>query len=244
MSSLRSRLAISDHSLARMTRSIYRFFRNFTLPAPRWIFRSILVLFLFLRQVYYFCCRVFFCEPLFKAYCTEYGRNVHTGPFLHWVMGSGRLILGDNVTIDGKCSFIFAIRYTDHPTLRIGNNVAIGHNCTFTIGREITIGNNVMMGGSIEIFDSPGHPTDPALRLEGSIRLTGAAALPEDVKAIHIEDNVWVGSGTIIYPGVTLGEGSVVARGAVVMSSVPPCVVVAGNPARQILRLSNPKEKS
>lgn len=169
---------------------------------------------------------------------------MHTGPFLHWVMGSGRLILGDNVTIDGKCGFIFALRYTDQPTLRIGNNVVIGHDCTFTIGREITIGNNVMIGASIEMFDSPGHPTDPALRLEGSIGLTGAPALPEDVKPIHIEDNVWVGSGSTIYPGVILGEGCVVARGAIVMSSIPPYVVVAGSPARQIARLSNPKEKS
>jgi acetyltransferase-like isoleucine patch superfamily enzyme len=151
-------------------------------------------------------------------------------------MGRGQLIVGDNVTIDGKCSFIFAVRYTDQPTFRIGNNVRIGHNCVFTIGREIAIGNNVMIGGNIEMFDSPGHPTDPASRL------AGAPALPQDVKAIRIEDNVWVGSGSTIFPGVTLGEGCVVARGAIVMSNVPAYVIVAGSPARQIARLNNPKE--
>jgi acetyltransferase-like isoleucine patch superfamily enzyme len=66
--------------------------------------------------------------------------------------------------------------------------------------------------------------------------------LPEDVKAIRIEDNAWIGSGTIIYPGVTVGEGSIVARGAIVMSSVPPNVIVAGSPARQIARIGNSKE--
>lgn len=222
--------------MARSIRAVYRYVRDFSLPAPGWIFRPILAAFVFVREIYYFGFRVFICEPLFKAYCTQHGRNVHTGPFIQWVRGSGQLILGDNVTIDGKCSIMFAVRYTEQPTLRIGNNVGIGHNCIFTIGREITIGNNVMMGGDIVVFDSPGHPTDPALRLAGS------PALQEDVRAIRIEDNAWVGSGTTIFPGVTLGEGCVVARGAVVMSSVPPYVVVAGNPARQITRLRNPKE--
>ena len=100
-------------------------------------------------------------------YCTKYGRNVHTGVFVHWVMGSGQLIVGDNVTVDGKCSFVFAVRYCEQPTLRIGDNVGVGHLSTFVVGREITIGNNVMIGDQVVMFDSPGHPTDPALRLAG-----------------------------------------------------------------------------
>jgi len=76
------------------------------------------------------------------------------------------------------------------------------------------------------------------------LRLARSPALPEDVKAIHIEDNVWIGSGATIFPGVTLGEGCIVARGAIVMSSVPPYVIVAGSPARQVARLKNPKESS
>jgi acetyltransferase-like isoleucine patch superfamily enzyme len=222
--------------MARAIRSVYRYVRNFSLPAPHWIFKPILGLFLFFRGIYYFLCRVLIGEPFFKAYCTQYGRNLHTGPFIHWIRGRGQLIVGDNVVVDGRCSFIFAVRYSDKPTLRIGNNVGIGHNCIFTIGREISIGNNVMMGGDIEMFDSPGHPTDPALRL------AGAPALPEDVKPIHIEDNVWVGSGVTVFPGVTLGEGCIVARGAIVMSNVPSYVIVAGSPARQIAKLRDPRE--
>lgn len=244
MASLYSYLAISSDPLPRAIRAVNRFVRNFTLPAPHWFFRPILSVYISLRELYYLFVRVLICEPLFKAYCEEYGRNVHTGVFIHWIMGRGRLILGDNVTVDGKCSFAFAVRYTDQPTLRIGNYVGIGDQCSFAVGREITIGNNVMMGTNIDVFDTPGHPTDPALRLAGSLRLTGAPALQEDVRAVHIEDNVWVGSGVTIFPGVTLGEGCVVARGSIVMSSVPPYVVVAGSPARQIARLTNPKEKS
>lgn len=236
MSSLYRRLVTSNHPAARRIRAIYHFLRNFSLPAPRWIFRPILAAYLFLREVYYFLFRVFICEPLFKAYCAKYGRNVHTGVFVHWIQGRGRLTVGDNVTVDGKCSFIFAVRYSELPTLSIGDQVSIGHNSSFTVGREITIGNNVMIAGNVEMFDSPGHPTDPDLRRAGS------PALPEDVKPIRIKDNVWIGGSAIIYPGVTVGEGSVVARGAIVMSNVPPNVVVAGSPARQVARIGHTKE--
>jgi acetyltransferase-like isoleucine patch superfamily enzyme len=236
LSSLYRRLAISNHAAARGIRAIYRFLRNFSLPAPFWVFGPLLGLYLFLRGIYYFCVRVFVCEPFFKAYCTKYGRNLHTGVFIHWVQGRGQLIIGDNVLIDGKCSFHFAVRYTEQPTLRIGNNVAIGHGSAFTVGREITIGNGVGISTNVEMFDSPGHPTELALRL------AGAPALPEDVKPIRIEDNVWIGSGATIYPGITVGEGSIVAWGAIVMSNVPPYVIVAGNPARQIERVRNTTE--
>jgi len=237
MSTLYQRLALSDHPVARSLRTARSFVSGFSLPAPRWFFRPLLAVFLALRVLYYFLIRVFVCEPFFKTYCTEYGRNLHTGVFIHWVKGRGKLIVGDDVIIDGKCAFIFALRYTENPTLRIGNRVGIGHNSIFTIGREITIGNHVMIGGKVEMFDSPGHPTDPVLRRAGS------PALPEDVKPIHIEDDAWIGSGAVIFPGVTIGRGSVVARGAIVMSNVPPYVVVAGSPARQIARLT-PKEDS
>jgi acetyltransferase-like isoleucine patch superfamily enzyme len=51
---------------------------------------------------------------------------------------------------------------------------------------------------------------------------------------VTIEDNVWIGRNAVICPGVTVGEGSVVSGGAIVMSDVPPYSIVAGNPARKI----------
>lgn len=81
------------------------------------------------------------------------------------------------------------------------------------------------------MFDTPGHPSDPAARLEGQ------PARPEDVRSIEIGNNVWIGSSSIIYPGVVIGEDSVVAMGSVVVNSVPSKVIVAGNPARQVARV-------
>jgi acetyltransferase-like isoleucine patch superfamily enzyme len=53
------------------------------------------------------------------------------------------------------------------------------------------------------------------------------------VKPVTICDNVWIGVKAIVYPGVTIGEGAVVAAGSVVMNDVAPNTIVAGNPARR-----------
>jgi acetyltransferase-like isoleucine patch superfamily enzyme len=190
-----------------------------------------LTLFLFLRSAYYFVVRVFFCEPFFKAYCTTYGRGVHTGVFLHWIQDRGKLIVGDNVLIDGKCSFTFAARFSEQPTLFIGDNSGISHGCNFTIGKKIVIGRHCRIAGDVWIFDSPGHPADPVARM------AGLPTTEDEVKPVVIEDNVWIGRRAIIMPGVTVGTGSIVSAGAVVMADVPPNTVVLGNPARQIKKL-------
>lgn len=231
MPNLYRSVALSDHWLARLARRIYRAAGNFGIPAPRLLTRPVLAVFLLLRAGYYFFVRVFLCEPLFKAYCTRYGKNLRTGVFLHWVQGRGEIIIGDNVTIDGKCNFFFAARYTEMPRLIIGDHTGIGHSCAFSVGKRITIGRHCRIGYHVQIFDSPGHPADPAQRL------AGAPLSPDEVRPITIEDNVWIGSSAIIFPGVTIGEGSIVGMAAVVMNSVPPNTLVAGNPARQVRAL-------
>jgi len=82
------------------------------------------------RTSVYFVRRVFIAEPLFKVYCTQYGRHLHTGIHVHWVQGKGELFIGDDVSIQGKCSFFFAARYSEKPRLLIGDNTGIGHNCS------------------------------------------------------------------------------------------------------------------
>lgn len=230
---VRRRLALSDHPAARALRGVYHFAQNFSLPAPAFLVRPILALFLALRAAYYFGVRVFVCEPLFKGYCTTYGRGLRTGVFIHWVTGGGRLIIGDHVLVDGKCSFAFAVRYAENPTLSIGDHTIISHGCSFTIGRQIAIGNHCLIASGVQMFDAPGHPTDPALRKRRK------PAKLDDVRPIQIADNVWVGRNAIICPGVTIGEGSVVAVGSLVTSRIPPYVIVAGNPARVIGHLSD-----
>lgn len=224
---LRRTVALSDHWFFRLVRRCRRAVLNFSLPAPRFLALPLVGGVRLVRSVYYFTVRVFVCEPFFKGHCTKYGRNLHTGVFLHWIQGQGELVIGDNVTIDGKCSIGFAARYSDRPSLIIGDHTVIGHGASFTVGDRITIGRHCQIAPGVAILDAPGHPLDPATRR------TGSPALREDVKPVTIEDDVWIGQRSIILPGVTIGRGSVVAAGSVLMTSVPPNVLVAGNPARQ-----------
>lgn len=113
-----------------------------------------------------------------------------------------------------------------------GKNLHIGDGSFANFGlialdvAPIRIGRKVQIGTNVQLL-TPIHPLDPTLRAQG-----WEAAAP-----ITIEDNVWVGSGAIVLPGVTIGANSVVAAGAIVTKDVPTRVVVAGNPARVVKEL-------
>ncbi|KAF9978192.1 hypothetical protein BGZ73_003373 [Actinomortierella ambigua] len=87
----------------------------------------------------------------------------------------------------------------------------------------ISIGKRVLMAPNVQLYGAT-HPVNPVLRAKGV----------ENALPIKIEDDVWIGGGSIICPGVTVGEGSTVGAGSVVTKNVPPYTVVAGNPARVI----------
>ncbi|WP_437276287.1 acyltransferase [Sorangium sp. So ce375] len=224
-------LASSDHDVARAVRHVRRQVRGFTLPAPRPIVVPMRMAFEAAREAYYFGARVLVCEPHFKSHCAEYGKGVRTGNFIHYIQGRGDIILGDNVVLDGKINFVFAARFCDRPTLRIGDNTGIGHGCRIIVGKSITIGKDCRIAGSVFILDSSGHPSDP------EARKLGLPPSNDEVRPVVIEDNVWIGARAMIFPGVTVGEGSVVSAGSIVMADVPPYTVVAGNPARRVASL-------
>jgi maltose O-acetyltransferase len=108
-----------------------------------------------------------------------------------------------------------------------GKYIRIGARCFVNFGltaldvAPIVIGDDVQIGPSVQ-FLTPTHPIEPELR----------RAKLEAARPITIGDNVWIGGGAIVLPGVTVGESSVIGAGAVVTRDVPANVVVAGNPAR------------
>ena len=227
--------AVSDHWAAALLRRIRSAFLEFSLPIPHLLGKFALAVFLGCRVLFKFFVRVFFCEPGFKAYCTSYGKGLRTTTHLPWVRGKGRIVVGENVRIFGKISIAFAVRYSEAPTLEIGDRSSIGHNSYFAIGKRIAVGKDCLIANEVIIFDAPGHPTSASLRGDG------AAAPTEAVKPVTLCDSVWIGQRAIIYPGVTIGEGAVVSAGSVVMSDVAPHTVVAGNPARRISYTDLPK---
>jgi acetyltransferase-like isoleucine patch superfamily enzyme len=220
--------ALSDHWAPTVLRRIRSALLNFGLPIPHPFAKLMLAVYLGCRTLFKFFVRVLFCEPGFKAYCSSYGKGLRTTTHLPWVQGKGRIVVGDDVRIHGRIAIAFAVRYSEAPTLEIGDRSSIGHDSNFVIGKRVVIGKDCLIANEVIIFDAPGHPTNASLRRER------AAAPPEAVKPVTLCDNVWIGQRGIIYPGVTIGEGAVVSAGSVVMSDVASHTIVAGNPARRI----------
>ncbi len=106
--------------------------------------------------------------------------------------------------------------------MKIGRNVFVNQNCTFYDLGGLEIGDDVMIGPNVSLITS-GHPVEPSRRRDFVV-----------AKPIAIERNVWIGAGATIIGGVTVGENSVVAAGAVVTRDVPPNTLVGGNPATVI----------
>lgn len=114
-----------------------------------------------------------------------------------------------------------------------GVNTHVGAGCFFNFGcvfldvAPIRFGDGVLVGPRVQ-FLTPTHPLNPVDR----------ADLWEGGLPITVGDNVWIGGGAIILPGVTIGENAVVGAGAVVSKDVPANAVVVGNPARVIKTVS------
>jgi len=223
---IRRRVRFSDHWGARLVKKIYYLPDTLSVPCPRALVRPIVFLFIFLRSMFWQCQRIFIAEPFFKAYCTRYGKRLHTGKFLHWIQGEGEILIGDDVTIEGKCSISFAATYTAHPQLVIGDHTGISHGCSFRIGKQIVIGKYCRIAGGVEILDTPGHSSDP------ESRMAGAPAPDEEVRPVIIGDNVWIGRRTSIFPGVRIEQNSIIASSSSVFTDVPANTIVGGNPAR------------
>ncbi len=227
-------LATSDADAAKAVRRLYHRLVTFSIPAPKGIFKPLLMGYVSGRTAYHFGLRVLVCQPLFTAYCAKVGKNFRTGDFLHWVQGQGDIIIGDDVWLDGKSTITFASSFSERPTLEIGDNTAIGHDTSFSIGKRITIGKNCNISGATAIFDSNGHPSDPVARRQH------AAPDADQVRPVTIGDDVWIGKGCIIFPGVRIGDCAIISAGSVVRRHVPAYGVVAGNPAQLIFRLPRP----
>jgi len=108
----------------------------------------------------------------------------------------------------------------------IGDHVYLNVLCTILDCNEVHIGHHVMIGPAVQIYTAAHH-------LQAESRIQGW----EVAKPILIEDNVWLGGGAILLPGVSIGQSAVVGAGAVVSQSVPANAVVAGNPARVIRQI-------
>lgn len=150
------------------------------------------------------------------------------------VRSGGKVTIGDKVTLN---SVNFGYHINMHSPVKlfadrkdalisIGENTRIHGTCIHAYER-VLIGKRCLIAGNCQIFDCSGH--DLCFEdVQRRIRTKG------HTKPIVICDDVWIGANSIILPGVTVGQGAVIAAGSVVWEDVPPYAVAGGNPARVI----------
>ena len=118
------------------------------------------------------------------------------------------------------------VAYGNH--VHLADDVYVNFNLTLVDDVEVFIGSRVMLAPNVTITTT-GHPVHPDLRRDGS----------QFSAPVRIEDDVWIGAGAVLLPGVVIGAGSVVGAASVVTGNVPPGVVVAGSPARIIREITD-----
>lgn len=109
-----------------------------------------------------------------------------------------------------------------------GHDVYANFNLTLVDDCDIFVGDNVMFGPNVTVATA-GHPVEPNLR-----RKAAQFNIP-----VRIGNNVWIGAGAVILPGVTIGDNTVVGAGSVVTKDLPSNVVAVGNPCRVLREISD-----
>jgi maltose O-acetyltransferase len=144
--------------------------------------------------------------------------------------GKGRVNLGANISIGctvapvmGAGDVRLQARGKDS-IIDIGTGTSFSNNVQVIAEQRVTIGACCLIGDAVLIMDSDFHDLSAA----------GRHSQPATSAPIVIEDNVFIGSRVIILKGVTIGKDSVIGAGSVVVRSIPPGVIAAGNPAKVI----------
>ena len=138
----------------------------------------------------------------------------------------GEAAFGDRFTVLGDPAAV-RISVEDGARLVIGDYVAMNYGVNIDVWHEVRIGSKVMIAPNVSILDDNRHELEP-----GSPLFNGPTV---------IGDNVWLGGGVTVLPGVTVGTGTVIAGHSVVSRDIPPNSLAAGSPAKVIKSLNVPE---
>jgi acetyltransferase-like isoleucine patch superfamily enzyme len=152
------------------------------------------------------------------------------------------LFIGEKVSLGnsfhiGMLSFVYASE-----KLKIGDDVYVGKFCSIQCNGKI--GNGVLIANNVGIVGRRDHDFKKIGVLVRNAPWVGTSPdLAQDPKnSIEICDDVWIGFGSVILSGITIGRGAIVAAGAVVINDVEPYAIVSGNPAQKIAMRFTPDE--
>jgi acetyltransferase-like isoleucine patch superfamily enzyme len=140
-----------------------------------------------------------------------------------------RIVVGQHSRILGEL-----LTFAHGGEIQIGEWCYVGEGTRIWSAASIVIGNRVLISHSANIFDSLTHPLRASARHE-QVRQIFTRGHPVEISLdespVRIGDDAWIGAGAMVLRGVTVGEGGVVAAGAIVTRDVPAFSIVAGNPA-------------
>lgn len=134
----------------------------------------------------------------------------------------------------GKNLWITAPFYVDYGSnIYFGDNCEVNMNCTFLDDNRISIGNNALIAPNVQIYTAF-HPTNASERFGNSKEDNSFEFCKTQTAPVTIKDNVWIGGGVIIMPGVTIGNNVVIGAGSIVTKDVPENTIAFGNPCRVV----------
>ena len=175
-----------------------------------------------------FVCNRLYRHPLFQARCAAVGRNVSVDR-MPYVTAPVEIHIGNHVWLGGNLSITSGKILKEPPRLVIHDHAEVSWNVSFAINREIVIEEYARISFNCRISDSDGHPR------QADLRAANAPVNPRDIRPVRIGRHAWIGNGTHIMKGVTIGEGAVIGCNSVVIYDVPPYCLALGNPAEILM---------
>lgn len=176
----------------------------------------------------------FFRRRLYSSFSNN--KRVEGGCIAHQpivIRGKGKVVFGKQVAIGVINAPHFYNTYayiearTSDASIEFGDNININNSFSVISEKKVVIKNNVLIGFNCVITDSNFHDLNPKNRM----------ATDPNPESVVIEENVFIGNNVTILKGVTIGENTVVAAGAVVTKSFPENAVIAGVPAKIIEKI-------
>ena len=133
----------------------------------------------------------------------------------------------------GRNLWITAPFYVDYGNnIYFGNNCEVNMNCTFLDDNQIVIGDNALIAPNVQIYTAF-HPANAAERF-GVVKEEGFEFCKKMTAPVTIGNNVWIGGGAVILPGVKIGDNVVIGAGSVVTKSIPDNSVAFGIPCKVV----------
>lgn len=132
-----------------------------------------------------------------------------------------RVVIGEQCLISAGVSFVV----TATGSITLGNRVYIGKSCVLASAIGITIGDNTMLAEFVSVIDA-----------DHGVEKNGIPIRDQELKPfpVTIGSDVWVGRGSAILKGISIGDGAIIGANSVVTHDVPPFAIVCGSPARMI----------